>query len=155
MDNFTPSPSADKSETGTMGSSDFLYRIEFTCVPSTSMIAHHRGRCKISLGHQMHHSFSSRHPYTYLIICTIDGFSMHTQDHLIRQPSSIQAKKCYFHPSSCSSRIRTVISLLRIYISQAGFKPAGSSDGKAPVCKARERIHRGVSDPRLLAIPAS
>jgi hypothetical protein len=23
------------------------------------------------------------------------------------------------------------------------------------VCKARERIHRGVADPRLLAIPAS
>ena len=37
----------------------------------------------------------------------------------------------------------------------AGLAPANLTSCKAPEYKTRERIHRGIADPRLLAIPAS
>ena len=37
----------------------------------------------------------------------------------------------------------------------AGLTPANFASCKAPEYKTRERIQRGVADPRLLAIPAS
>src|SRR3989338_3538200 len=50
---------------------------------------------------------------------------------------------------------RTAISFRDFCKVAAGFLTAGILGCKAPEYKARERIHRGIADPRLLAIPPS
>ena len=60
-----------------------------------------RGYCKISHGNRIHYFFSSRRHDTHNSFWNTVGFSMYSQDNLWYAPLiNIQAKKCYFLPSS-------------------------------------------------------
>ena len=60
-------------------------------------------------------------------------------------------------PSDVRYRLRPVLPYAACSARRSGFSPLRSRSCPAPliVYKARERIHRGVADPRLLATPTS
>ncbi len=88
--------------------------------------------------------------------CT-EGFSTYSQDFLRALPQSdIQAIWGYFCPSVAASR-RTTRNFASEYCASSGPIGYGLASKIAwrSEYKVRERIHRGIADPRLLAIPTS
>ncbi len=90
----------------------------------------------------------------------VAGFSLYSRDLPLSAPQTgIHANHCYFHPSSrtlarrdCdfASRRHGVIGFLYYKRHQLDARIAWR-----PEYKTRERIHPGLADPGLLAIPAS